>query len=255
MLKHIQRHIINYILGRIDETRRSLHYILQDKRVIFWGGLIFLLSYILVGMPLVFGYISKCMRELLNGNKALPPIGKKRELYKEGLKVGIIGIEYLLLTTILFTLLAPLLYLKAADDVIMSAESMISFTGKHFIFSALLQAFIFGMLFNNAWLRYLITGRMLTAMNPIATIRWIATYPKLVFGNLFSTGILGMILVVPGILLITAPWVSFIGMVSNAYIRGDSYDRLSKSGDLGRHEILDFLREQISALPSRIHRS
>ena len=49
-----------------------------------------------------------------------------------------------------------------------------------------LHAFVFGMFFNNAWLRYVITGKMLPSMNPVSMAGWMLTYPEIIFNNMMS---------------------------------------------------------------------
>lgn len=229
MYERARQFIIDYAKGRFDETTCSLGYVFRNKRLILIGGLAMLSFYIVIGMPLIFGYLSRCMREILAGNRVVPPFNNKRKMYKDGLCVGIIGFEYLILVYLVYAIVSPWFYIQAADQAKGLIENSLSITGKHIYIVQIALTFVFGVFFNNAWLMYIVNGRLSSALNPISTIRWMISYPNMIFSNVLSTGILGMLLAIPGIFLITAPWISFIGFVSNAYIRADSYEKLCRT--------------------------
>jgi hypothetical protein len=111
-------------------------------------------------------------------------------------------------------------------------------TNVHVLLPAALHAFVFGMFFNNAWLRYAITGKMLTAMNPVSMALWMLTYPEIIFNNMMSTGLLGLMLLFPGFLVFTLPWVTFVGFVANSFIRGESFEKLMSTGGIRKSPVV-----------------
>ncbi|HUL62907.1 MAG TPA: hypothetical protein VLT35_07570, partial [Methanocella sp.] len=93
----------------------------------------------------------------------------------------------------------------------------------------------------NAWLRYAITGKLLPSANPVSLIGWMLTYPEIILNNMMSTGILGLMLIAPGFLIFTLPWVTFVGFVANAYIRGESFEKLVATGGIRKSPVVKSL--------------
>jgi hypothetical protein len=159
-------------------------------------------------------------------------------MYLEGLVVGIMSLEYLALTWLLFMFISPLFNMPALSGISFTLFGRWTINNVHVLLPAALHAFVFGMFFNNAWLRYAITGKMLTAMNPASMAVWMFTYPEIIFNNMMSTGLLGLMLLFPGFLVFTLPWVTFVGFVANAFIRGESFEKLMSTGGIRKSPVV-----------------
>ncbi len=227
-----------YALSRLSHTLRSLKYALSNGHQVFWGGLIAIASGVLIGTPLLFGYLSRCLRESLHGAETMPALDGKVKMYGEGLLVSALSVEYFLLTWLLFTLIAPLFNVPALSGIYVNLFGRWVLTNVHVLLPAALHAFLFSVFFNNAWLRYAITGRLLPSMNPVAMAGWMLTYPEIIFNNMMSTGLLGLLLVAPGFLIFTLPWVTFVGFVANAFIRGESFEKLTATGGIRQSPVV-----------------
>ncbi len=226
---------LQYLLGRVECSIKSLKYSLSDMDLVFWGGISVMLSYALVGFPLLFGYLSRCLREVMKGNSKLPPFDRKREMAFDGLKVSLIGLEYLALTGLLFWVTSPLFNLPGIGAMITDFSGTVNWLAANnlgLVLPTIIHGFIFGVFFNNAWLRYVVTGKLLSSLNPFAVLRWIFTYPEMIFNNMLTTGLAGLVLAVPGLFVVMVPWLTFVGFATNAYIRGESYENMVTTGGI-----------------------
>jgi hypothetical protein len=235
-----------YLLSRLSHTLRSIRYALANGHRVFWGGLVALSSGVLIGTPLLFGYLSRCLRESLHGSEVLPPFDGKVKMYLEGLVVGVMSLEYLALTWLLFQVISPLFNVPALSGIYINLFGRWTITNVHVLLPAALHAFVFGMFFNNAWLRYAITGKMLQAMNPVSMAGWMLTYPEIILNNMMSTGLLGLMLLLPGFLVFTLPWVTFVGLVANAFIRGESFEKLTATGGIRKSPVVKGLVKTVT---------
>ncbi|MGA9138587.1 MAG: DUF4013 domain-containing protein [Methanocella sp.] len=229
---------VYYVLNRLYHTLRSLKYAFTNGHSMFWGGVVVLLSPILIATPLLFGYLSRCLRETLRGSRTLPHFENKTQLYLEGLKVSVLSLEYLALTYALFWLSSPLFDTPVFHGATVNIFGWIVITNLNVLLPAALHAFFFSMFFNNAWLRYVITGKMLPSMNPVSMAGWMLTYPEIIFNNMMSTGILGLLLAVPGFLIFTIPFITFVGFAANAFIRGESFEKLMVTGGIRKSPVV-----------------
>lgn len=235
-----------YLLSRLSHTLRSVKYALANGHHVFWGGLVALSSGILIGSPLLFGYLSRCLRESLHGSEKLPPFDNKVKMYLEGLVISVMCLEYLALTWILFMIISPLFNVPELNGIYINLFGRWTITNVHVLLPAALHAFVFGMFFNNAWLRYAITGKMLPAMNPVSMAGWMLTFPEIILNNMMSTGLLGLMLLLPGFLVFTLPWVTFVGFVANAFIRGESFEKLTATGGIRKSPVVQGLVKTVA---------
>jgi hypothetical protein len=72
------------------------------------------------------------------------------------------------------------------------------------------------------------------------------TYPEIIFNNMMSTGLLGLMLLFPGFLVFTLPWVTFVGFVANAYIRGESFEKLVSTGGIRKSPVFKGLVKTVT---------
>jgi hypothetical protein len=89
-------------------------------------------------------------------------------------------------------------------------------------------------------------GMMLPAVNPVSMARWMLTYPEIILNNMMSTGLLGLMLLLPGFLVFTLPWVTFVGFVANAFIRGESFEKLTATGGIRKSPVVQGLVKTVS---------
>lgn len=239
--------VADFALLRVESTIRSLRYSLSNGRRLLWGGLIVLVSFTLVPIPLLFGYLSRCIRESVGGGPAMPPFDSKRQMYLEGLQVCLILIEYLAISWVLFELTAPFISVPDVNLYSSGISSLVRLGNDNRLLPSFLHLFIFGMLFNNAWLLFIVSGSIWKALNPLSTVRWVLTYPEMIFNNMMSTGLAGLLLLAPGLILVTAPWVTFVGFVSNAYIRGESYRELARTGGIRKSWVAAAIARRVPA--------
>lgn len=80
--------------GTIDILISSLRYPFTNIGSIIIGGIVFLLSFILIGMPFILGYWVRVCREILKHNEKLPAWNDFEGLISDGIRAFIIGMIY-----------------------------------------------------------------------------------------------------------------------------------------------------------------
>jgi hypothetical protein len=244
--------LYEYAKSQLGITISSIRYAFPGIRFVLLQGFLFLLLFFtVIGIPYALGHLNRCIREVLEGNRKVPHIGFRLKYYKDGLVISFLAIEYIVLLSIFIIFSLYLFNDLEVNSVTYSIHSKTGSTDVVGILGGLFEMFIFGVFFSNSWFMYMLSDKILPSINPISTAKWIIDRPKMIFNNMFTTGILGLILMIPGIFVITTPWVTYIGMVSNAYIRADSYEKWVKSGDIHKHEIIDMLKNGYRSLKNK----
>jgi hypothetical protein len=206
--------------GFIETIINSLKYSVSDTGAFLWGGVAALLGSILVGVPFLFGYVTRCGREVLRGNSRLPAWDNLGELFKDGIMVIVIMAFYGLICGLMYLLIVPFFVAGA----ILGSDALLA-AGMLMLAPALLISFAIGLLVPAAWVEYAVTGDVFRALNPVNALRLAAANPPGYIVAAVTIAIIQVILFFPSLLTITVPWVGFIGYASSAYIYARYYQR------------------------------
>ncbi len=249
-----------------DDTRCSLAYCMSGWLELLAGGLVIVLCYLVVGTPLVLGYMHECLKRVMAGDERLPRFSITWTMMGNGLRIGAIGLFYGALVVLPFAaLLAVEIFTLPGIAISRVSEGAdflsykiryegISATALIITATTLALTFVLMTLFSNAWLRYAIYGNLRSAMNPLTTLKWTVANPELLLNKMISFGVIGAVFAVPG-LLITAmpgidrtyslpfllftaisPWLFFAGLASNTFLRGRQIRYLQEYGKLKSEE-------------------
>lgn len=211
--------------GFIDIIVNSLKYGVSDLKSLFIGGLVAILSCILIGLPFLYGYITRCGRELLKGNNKMPEWENAGELFSDGLKILVIAIAYALVSLILYCGASAVI----AIGFIFNIPAFI-ISGYILFAIAFLIAIVLGLTFNLSWIIYAVTGSFKKAINPINGIKLAITNPLWFIAVLVITWIVGIIIIFPSLLIITIPWMIFIYYISCTYAYTRFYQKTIQTG-------------------------
>lgn len=245
-----------------DDTRSSLAYCASGLREMLVGGLITLSCFLLVGIPLLLGYMHRCLTEVMGGDERLPGFGRPRDLIGNGLRLTAIGVIYAIVVGIPFLALFLIEILTLPGLTITKISNpgdtlgyMVRYDGFTatvviITLTSVALSFAFSTLFSNAWLRHALGDSLRSAANPVKTLRWTLANPVLLLSKMFSFGLLGVIFGIPGLLAllvpgadrdlwplfamysIAYPWLVFTGLIANTFLRGRQIRGLLSEGKL-----------------------
>lgn len=206
--------------GFIDRIINSLKYTVSDAGALLWGGVVAFLCMFIVGIPFLLGYTTRCGREVLKGNNRLPAWNNLDELVKDGVMVIVIMAFFALIMGLLFVLTLPFFIAGGIYD-----SFALTAIGIFLLMPTIAVGIVLSMLIPAAWIEYAVTGDLVRAINPINALRIAAANPIGFIVALIATIIVSVILAIPSVFVVTAPWVTFIGYTSSAYIYARFYQQ------------------------------
>ena len=150
----------------LDMIINSLKYSVSDLNALFWGGIATLASMILIGIPFLFGYITRSGREVLHGNNKLPAWGNLGEAFKDGVMIILVMLFFGLISGILYVFIVPFFIIGAitGNDAMMAA-------GLFMLLPAIVITLATCLLMPAAWITYAVTGDLFKALNPINALK------------------------------------------------------------------------------------
>jgi hypothetical protein len=197
----------------IDMIINSLKYSVSDMGALFWGGIAALFGMILVGLPFLFGYITRCGREILNGNGKLPTWDRLGEKFTDGLMIAVVMIVFGLISAILYVFIVPFFVIG-----IITANGVLIVAALLMLIPAIVINITLSLLLPAAWVEYALTGDLVKALNPINALRLAARNPTAYAGAVVASIVLQIVLSVPSVLVVTVPWTTFAMYTSSAYV-------------------------------------
>jgi hypothetical protein len=197
----------------LDMIINSLKYSVSDLRALFWGGIAVLGSMLLIGLPFLFGYVTRCGREALRGNNKLPAWDRLGEAFTDGIMIVLVMLFFGLISGILYVFVVPFFIVGA----ITGSDAMV-ILGLFMLMPVIVISIAISLLMPAAWVQYAVTGNLMKALNPISALRLAAKNPLAYAGAVIATLIVQLVLAIPAVLVITAPWTSFVAYASSAYI-------------------------------------
>jgi hypothetical protein len=164
-------------------------------------------------MPFLFGYVTRCGREVLRGNSKLPTWDNLGGAFKDGIMIILVMLFFGLISGILYVFIVPFFVVGA----ITGNGAMIA-AGLFMLLPAIVISIVVSLLMPAAWIQYAVTGDVFKALNPINALRLAAKNPLAYIGAVVATSIVQLVLSIPSVLIITVPWTSFAGYAASAYI-------------------------------------
>lgn len=211
--------------GFFDLIINSLKYSVSNVSALLIGGLVVILSSVLIGLPFLLGYVTRCGRQILKGNNVMPEWEGIGELFKDGMMVLAIGLLYALITGLLYAFATVFLTFGdlAGSDILVALGILI-------FIPSVIVAIVLGLLFYLSWVVYAVTGDIMKALNPVNGLKLGLKNPIGYIIALIATWIIGLILFFPGLLIVTSPWLGIISATTGAYIYARYYQKTAADG-------------------------
>lgn len=206
--------------GFVDTIINSIKYGLSNIGALLIGGIITIFAFFLIGLPFVLGYITKCIKSLLQGNNVMPDFEDIGMIAKDGIMVCILALVYgIVITCVMMVAYIPMIAGSIAES------DALMFLGLLLFIPVFLVLFVLGLLFQISWIIYAATDSLGKAVNPITPLKLILANPIGFVIAFICTVIVGIASGIGGMFLITIPWVAFFGYAANAYIYTRFYQK------------------------------
>ncbi|MCD1294115.1 hypothetical protein CUJ83_03785 [Methanocella sp. CWC-04] len=211
--------------GFIDSVVNSFKYGLSNPASLLVGGLLFILSLAIIGIPFVLGYVTRCMRELLKGNKKMPDFDDVGELLKDGIFVTILFVIYgIVIFLIYLVALIPIILSDMADS------NVLLIIGLVLLVPIMIIIILLGIMAYLVWVVYAATDDLGKAVNPLNSLKLILANPVGFLLLMVGIFIIGLISAFACIFIVTIPWVGFFQYVAYAYILTWFYKETMNTG-------------------------
>ena len=211
----------------------SLIYAFSNMSALLVGGIVFFLSLFLVGLPFFFGYVTRCMRQVIHGNGILPEWDNIVDMVRDGMRMLAIFLAYALAYLIIIALPAIPIFifqqLNMPYMVLLSTAVLILTMG--------VVASVFCVVFFASWILFATHGSIKTALSPRKIRELISMNPSGYFIALLASITVMAIGSISALLVFIIPWVAFIAVAAITFIYSKYYQTTMKMADIaGRTE-------------------
>jgi hypothetical protein len=214
----------------IEAFISSLKYAFSNMYSLLFGGIVFFLSMFLIGLPFFLGYITRCMREVIDGNGVLPEWDNIMGMFRDGLHMFSLFLAYALAYIVVVSLPAiPIFIFRQLDMPYMALLST-----SLLVLTAAVAASVFCVAFFASWMLYAVGGNVREALRWSSIWGLISLNPAGYFIAMFASVAIMALGSVSAMLVITMPWAAFIAFVSIAFIYSKYYQTTMKMAEGAR---------------------
>jgi hypothetical protein len=209
----------------------SLKYAFSNMSSLFVGGIVFFLSLFIIGLPFLLGYITRCMREIIQGNGVLPEWDNILDLVHDGLRMMGVFIAYALAYIAIIALPAiPVLIFQQLNIPYMVLISTIAL-----VVTMGIVASVFCVVFFASWALYATNGKVRMALKPSKIRELISMNPAGYFIALLASIAIIIIGSISALLVLIIPWAAFAAFAALAFIYSKYYQTSVKIAESARH--------------------
>jgi hypothetical protein len=209
----------------------SLRYAFSNMSSLFVGGIVFFLSIFIIGLPFFLGYITRCMREVIDGNGILPEWDNILDMVHDGLRMMAVFIAYALAYLAIIALPAiPVLIFQQLNMpymVLISTAALIVTMG--------IVASVLCVVFFASWVLYATNGSIKMALQPRKVRELISMNPSGYFIALLASIAIIIIGSISALLVLIIPWAAFAAFAALSFIYSKYYQTTIKMADSAGH--------------------
>jgi hypothetical protein len=202
----------------------SLKYASSSVSSLLIGGIVFFLAMFVVGLPFFLGYITKCMREAIDGNGVLPEWGDMAGIFKDGVRMFVVFMAYALAYLVIVSLTAiPLFVFQKLGMPYMVLLSTIALLLTMAVVGGALAVIFFA-----SWVLYATSGSLGLALSPARIRRLISLNPGGYLNALLASLAIMAAASASALLVVTIPWVVFTAATAISFIYSKYYQSAMK---------------------------
>jgi Protein of unknown function (DUF4013) len=203
----------------LETFLNALRYVSSNVSAILIGGIVFFLSVFAVGLPFFLGYITRCMREAIEGNGILPEWDNIVDMFRDGLHMVVVFLAYLLAYLVIISLIA----IPAFVFEQLNMPGMVLLSTVVLIGSMAVVAVIFCVVFFASWILFATSGSIRVALTPPRVKRLISWNPGGYMTALLASIAIMAAASVSGLLLLSIPWAGFTAFAAISFIYSKYY--------------------------------
>jgi|GEM_PF-5710920 len=197
----------------------SLKYAFSNMSSLLVGGVVFFLSLFLIGLPFFLGYITRCMREVIDGNGVLPEWDNIMGLVPDGVRMVTVFLAYALAYLVIIALPAiPVLIFQR-----LGMPYMVLLSTAVLLLTMGVVASVFCVVFFASWILYATHGSVKAALRPHNIRDLISRNPTGYFIVLIASVAVMAIGSVSALIVFIIPWVAFTTCVAITFIYSKYY--------------------------------
>ena len=203
----------------------ATRYAFSNLSAVLFGGVVIALSFLIIGLPFFLGYITRCMREIANGNGVMPEWDEIGQMFVDGLRMSLVFLAYVAIYLLIALIPAvPVVLCYVTNNTLLLAISALVFG-----FAMALVAAAFGVVFFASWTVYANTDSVRKAINLRQVIRLVSYNPSGYVVAILATLVIAAIGLVAMALFVTIPWAVFVICAASTYVYAKFYQNTIKS--------------------------
>jgi hypothetical protein len=197
----------------------ALKYAMSNVSALLVGGIVFFLSAFAVGMPFFLGYITRCMRESIDGNGILPEWDHIVDMLWDGLHMMVVFLAYALAYLVIVSVTAIPVFIFEQ----LSMPTWVLISTIVLIFTMAVVASVFCVVFFASWVLYATSGSIGAALTPRRIRKLISLNPRGYTVALIASVAIMALGSVSALLLLIIPWVGFAAFSAISFIYSKYY--------------------------------
>ncbi len=202
----------------------ALRYASSNISALLVGGIVFFLSAFAVGMPFFLGDITRCMREIMDGNGILPDWDNIVSLFSDGLRMLVVFLAYALAYLVIISLTAIPVFIFQR----LNMPTWVLISPVVLILAMAAVAGIFCVVFFASWVLYATTGNIRAALSPHRVRKLILLNPAGYLTALLASVVIMAFGSVSALLLVIIPWVGFAAFAAITFIYSRYYQAATR---------------------------
>jgi hypothetical protein len=183
----------------------ALKYASSNISATLVGGIVFFLSVFAVGLPFFLGYITRCMREAIEGNGVLPEWNNIVDMFWDGLRMVVVFLAYALAYLVVISLVALSVYIFQ----VLNMPFMVLLSTIALVVTMAATAVAFCVVFFASWVLYATGGSIRVALTPGRIRKLISLDTKGYLTTLLASVAIIAIGSASALLVVIIPWVGF----------------------------------------------
>jgi hypothetical protein len=218
----------------LDTILFAARYVSSNMTAVLVGGIVIALSFLVIGLPFFLGYITRCMKEIVQGNGVMPQWDDIGQMFVDGVRMTMVFFAYVIIYCIIGLVPAvPVIVFYLTNAVLLLSISLVIMA-----LTLALVASVFGVVFFASWAIYANTGSVRKAINVRRVIEFVSFNPSGYLVSIVASAAIAALGVIAMSLFVTIPWAVFVMCAAVTFVYAKFYQNTLKSSS----RALDWLK-------------
>jgi hypothetical protein len=218
----------------LDTILFAARYVSSNMTAVLVGGIVIALSFLVIGLPFFLGYITRCMKEIVQGNGVMPQWDDIGQMFVDGVRMTMVFFAYVIIYCIIGLVPAvPVIVFYLTNAVLLLSISLVIMA-----LTLALVASVFGVVFFASWAIYANTGSVRKAINVRRVIEFVSFNPSGYLVSIVASAAIAALGVISMSLFVTIPWAVFVMCAAVTFVYAKFYQNTLKSSS----RALDWLK-------------